>query len=782
MAAKSSAVWAIDIGSNSLKALHLSAEGDAVVAIGFDHIQHGKIVTGAGVRAAERDELVALTFRQFVEQNNLGKDDVIISVPSQNSFARFVNLPPVEEKRIPEIVRFEAVQQIPFDINDVQWDWQLMTEADSTEKRVGIFAIKNEVVNSALEHFSRENIQVGYVQMAPMALYNYVLYDRDDLDDSDDEATVVLNVGAENTDLVICTGSTVWQRCILIGGNAFTRAIADTFKLNFEKAEKLKRTAPMSKYARQIFQAMRPVFTDLATEVQRSLGFYRTSNPNIKLKKIIAHGGGTKMRGLLKYLQQTVEIPVERPDSFKKLVISSGVSAAKFHENVSDFGIVYGLGLQALEMGRIESNLLPRGIARSMAWASKARYFTLAAGLILLVSVLAFARALFDKATYAKKSDVRQEHSAIIEDARRAKSRANAEKSAGSGFEAMIQKEFEVFNYRNVIPLLTEMIMSALPNEKNNPEQRGLYSAFAAGDVETILQIPRKERKQIFITDMQIYFDEDVNKAVFVSRTDRYGVSERRRERLDYTSVGSMQVGGAVRQGEPGFLVTMVGYSPYKNIYELMDPAGVENQPDKWGFITRLAHLDDIVDGNSPFKLYKKTGGDKHFKFKPDDVEAPEELSRSDTTDIFRGIGVEEIRYKKMRTTGMGTSRPIMGMSRPITGMSDSMDEAMIGVRVLIDPMTKEIISKVAEMDEDGKPKLDSRGKPIYTVNDSWFILNLKFSWKDAPAPPALPVSTMPGDYGFDSRSDTSARPPIGTSEQDDTGKTGGRPIGLDDF
>jgi type IV pilus assembly protein PilM len=775
MASKSNAVWAIDIGSNSLKALHLSAEGDTVEVIGFDHIQHGKIVTGAGVRAAERDELVALSFRQFVEQNNLGKDDVIISVPSQNSFARFVNLPPVEEKRIPEIVKFEAVQQIPFDINDVQWDWQLMTEADSTEKRVGIFAIKNEVVNSALEHFGRENIQVGYVQMAPMALYNYVLYDRADLVDSDYEATVVINIGAENTDLVVCTSSTVWQRCILIGGNAFTRAIADTFKLNFEKAEKLKRTAPMSKYARQIFQAMRPVFTDLATEVQRSLGFYRTSNPNTKLTKIIALGGGTKMRGLLKYLQQTVEIPVERPDSFKKLVISSGVSAAKFHESVSDFGIVYGLGLQGLALGRIESNLLPRGIARSMAWASKARYFTVAAGLILLVSVLAFARALIDKATYAKNSDVRQEHSAIIEDARQAKSKTEAEKSAGSGYEAMIQKEFEVFNYRNVIPVLTEIILSALPNEKNNPEQSELYSAFTAGDVETVLKTPRKERKQIFITDLQIYFEEDVNAVAFESRTDGYGMSERRRDRSDYTGAGGMQGVGAARQGEPGFLVTMVGYSPYKNIYELMDPVGVENEPGKWGFITRLSHLDDIIDGNSPFTLYKKTGGDKHFKFKPDPVEASEELSRSDTTDIFRGIGVEEIRFEKRRTTSEVMSRPIAGMSR-------SRDDGMAGVRVLVDPMTKEIISKVVELDEDGKEKLNIRGKPVYTVNDSCFILNVKFAWKDAPAPPVVAGPVTPFDYG--GRSGATAMPAGRTTEQKpgDVGRTGRKTVGLDDF
>ncbi|GAI22974.1 unnamed protein product, partial [marine sediment metagenome] len=196
MALETGSVWAIDIGNNSLKALHLSTVGGAVEVIGFDNIQHGKILNGAGVKAAERDELIAISLRQFVKQNNLGKDDVIVSVPSQNSFARFVNLPPVEAKRIPEIIRFEAAQQIPFDINDVQWDWQLMTETDSPERKVGIFAIKSEVVTSVLEHFGRENITVSYVQMAPMALYNYALYDRTDLGKSDNQATIILDIGA----------------------------------------------------------------------------------------------------------------------------------------------------------------------------------------------------------------------------------------------------------------------------------------------------------------------------------------------------------------------------------------------------------------------------------------------------------------------------------------------------------------------------------------------------------------------------------------------------------
>ena len=234
MASATGAVWAIDIGNNSLKALHLSIAGGVVEVIGFDNIQHGKIISGSGVKPAERDELVALSLRRFVEQNGVGKDEIIISVPSKNSFARFVTLPPVERRRIPEIVRFEAAQQIPFDIDDVQWDWQMMEESGSPETKVGIFAIRNDVVGVELAPFGGENLQVNYVQMAPMALYNYILYDRPELCRSDKQAVVVLNIGAENTDLVVCTKSTVWQRNIPMGGNAFTRAIADTFKLNFQ--------------------------------------------------------------------------------------------------------------------------------------------------------------------------------------------------------------------------------------------------------------------------------------------------------------------------------------------------------------------------------------------------------------------------------------------------------------------------------------------------------------------------------------------------------------------
>jgi type IV pilus assembly protein PilM len=723
MAAETDTVWAIDIGNNSLKALHLSTERDVVEVIGFDNIRHGKILSGDGVTDAEREELVALSLRKFVNKYDLSMDEIIISVPSQNSFARFVNLPPVEERRIPEMVKFEAVQQIPFGINDVQWDWQLMTEPDSPEIKVGIFAIKNEAVDAALEHFSREDVQVGYVQMAPMALYNYLVHDRPDLAASDKQATVVLNIGADNTDLVVCTKSAVWQRCILIGGNSFTRAISDAFRLNFEKAEKLKRTAPVSKYARQIFQAMKPVFTDLGSEVQRSLGFYNNSNPDTKITRIIALGGGTKLRGLLKYLQQTLQIPVERPDSFKRLGMGPGVSPAKFHENVSGFGVVYGLALQGLGVARLESNLLPSSVARSMAWASKGKYFITAACMLLAVALLAFGRTGLGKMNYGKGSPTRARTSSILGTIDDAKEQLDAQIRKGDESVATILKEFEPFKYREMIPSMFEIIISSLPNEKNNPAQARLYQAFAAGDVKGVMEIPRKQRKQIFVTNMETFFSSDIAAAQFggadMFRKSRglpgaggedemYGMEGydmMEMERMGGYYEGDMygMLGQSTEEKFPGFIITIGGYSPYENIAELMDPHKVDDNQETWGLITRLLHLDDFVDGNSPFEVYKKTDPNQ-FSLEIGEVNRDEQIPA--------GIGVTDIRYKPMP---------------PGSAQGEGWEW------ILIDPMTKETISRIAEWEENGRPKLDNRGTQIVTVNDHWFVLNVKFVWRDAP-------------------------------------------------
>ncbi len=733
MPLKTNNVWAIDLGSYSLKAIRLTETASNVQVVGFDNIKHPKILAGSGINEQQRDEIIALSLRKFLERNEVAEDEIIVSIPGNNSFARFVNLPPVESKRIPEIVQFEAAQQIPFDINEVQWDWQLMEDAKQQENRVGIFAVKNEIINELLARFDAEGIVTNYVQIAPMALYNFLLYDRPDFVTSDKQATVILNIGAENTDLVVCTRSGVWQRSIPMGGNSFTHAIADTFKLSFQKAEKLKRTAPMSKYARQILQAMKPVFTDLASEIQRSLGFYTNSNPNVKLARIVALGGGTRMRGLLKYLQQTLQMPIARPDSFKKIQVAKDVSAAKFHENVFDFGIVYGLALQALGFAKIESNLLPANIARAQEWTVKAKYFTAASIILLIVSVMAFARGFLDKATYQQQQDVRNKIKQIVNTADEATQKLKNQKQKAPEYEETINAAFQLLNYRQIIPQLKQTILSMLPNEKYYPRQKQLYQAFKNQQVRLMMETPRKKRKQIFVTGFSAFYTDSVEQANLRTRASRTKTSYGEPFMPGETTTKSDQEKEQTDQLQdgPGFVVTITGYSPYEDIVELLDPIGVENVPDKWGFITRLAHLDEIAGPNSPFILYKR-GEPGHFERDTGPVDTygktPQDILRSIGIIDYKTIKSENVGYAERKSRNYLSQRE--GYPFPTKTTKDTNQKGKR--KILKDPMTKEIISMEPLLDEQGRPVM-RRGEPVFEENDHWFEIQCKFIWKNAP-------------------------------------------------
>jgi type IV pilus assembly protein PilM len=760
-------VWAIDIGNNSLKALRLVQNGDKIEVIGLDYIEHPKVLSVEGTSEEEREQAIHASLSTFVGRNELAKDPIAISVPGQTSFARFIKLPPVDPKRVPEIVKFEAIQQIPFDINEVEWDWQLMEKPDSPDTEVGIFAIKNELVGKYLENFAGENLRVSIVQMAPIALYNYAWFDRNDLDDAEKKAVVLLDMGADNTNLVVCTKFGVWQRCIPLGGNNFTKAVSDAFKLPFEKAEKLKRGAPMSKYARQIFHAMKPVFTDFGTEVQRSLGYYSNSHKNTAFVKTILLGGGFKMQGLNKYLQQTTQLAATRPDAFEKLTPSANISSAKLHENISDFGIAYGLGLQALGQGKIESNLLPAKIARTMLWAQKSKFFIIAAGILVAVSLLAFLRTNIDLKAYNGKEQqrYRQETQLILDQARQAANNLSTETARGTGYDAVIKEYTDLFKYRDVVPLLHEMLLKTLPNAENNPAQKELYSAYAAGEVDKIRQIPRPERKQVFITSIGIGFSDSLAAAPLeIAKLDSssrsaasYSSGSSARGRGMGIGIGmgpggmgmegpggSYGDGGRASRYQPamqpsatdgtnqevladgaGFVVVIEGYCPYEKIGDLMDPAGVGSNQSRWGIVTRLMNLNKfyVGDGNCPFELFEKNKIE-HFKVETGVVDLDDKQAMPTNIGILEDI----VRISEEETTTQDTR----GRSSSRTSAADSSDRVPIET-VLLDPLTKEEISKTFDLDDKGRKKLDAFGKPIFIERDKWFRIKAKFLWKNSP-------------------------------------------------
>src|SRR5258706_9794662 len=180
MATKPFGVWGIDLGQCALKALRMEiGEEGEVVATAFDYVEHPKILSQPD---ADPDQLTREALEKFLSRNTLRGDQVAISVPGQSGLARFVKLPPVEEKKIGDIVRFEAKQQIPFNLDEVVWDYQkigtgAVTDGFAMETEIGLFAMKRDMVNRYLQHFQDVNVEVHLVQMAPLALCNFVSYD-----------------------------------------------------------------------------------------------------------------------------------------------------------------------------------------------------------------------------------------------------------------------------------------------------------------------------------------------------------------------------------------------------------------------------------------------------------------------------------------------------------------------------------------------------------------------------------------------------------------------------
>ncbi len=396
--ARAKTVWGIDIGQCALKALKLRDVQGQLEVEDFEVVQHPVILSGPEV---DRDQLIKDALQRFMAGHNTAGSEVVISVPGQASFSRFVKLPPVETKRIPDIVRFEAEQQIPFPINEVIWRYQTFRDPDSPDVEVGIFAMKRSDVAETLHHFHEVTLPVDIVQVAPLGLYNFMIHDEQ----FDDEgATILADVGADKTDLVVADKGRIWTRTIQIGGNNFTEALVRTFKLSFEKAEELKLSAATSKYARQIFQAMRPVFADLVQEIQRSIGFYTSLHRESRFKKLVGLGNGFRLPGLQKFIEQNLNVNVVRVDTYNKLTLSSSVNAPVFHENTPSLAVAYGLALQGLGKGTISTNLLPGEIVRHRLWKKKRPYFVAAAVVLLATIFCPGYRANTDASALADKS------------------------------------------------------------------------------------------------------------------------------------------------------------------------------------------------------------------------------------------------------------------------------------------------------------------------------------------------------------------------------------------
>lgn len=402
--ASSNTSWGIEIGQYAIKALQLERSGDEVRVRDFVVIPHLQVLTTPGLDAGSEEggvsgaaNILEMSLSQLATQKQLAGQNIVVNFNwlGNRGFARFAKLPPVGPKEIPNIVKFEAGQQIPFPLEDVEWDYHTFESEDSPEVEVGIFAIQSEPLKEFLSLVSEKlGIEPRAVTLGPVALYNALAYDRDIA--KRNEPFVFLDIGTASTDLVVAHGTRAWIRTFPLGGHNFTEAIADAFQLSYRKADQLKQESATSKYAKQIMQAMRPVFGDLLGDVQKSLTFYENQNRGTKLRNVVGLGSTLKIPGLRKFLGMQLNLEVERLDQFAKIRVE-GPESADFASHTVNFAVAYGLALQGLGMATIDVNLLPVASMRQQVWARKTRWFAAAAAIGCAAGGLMFARHVIDQ-------------------------------------------------------------------------------------------------------------------------------------------------------------------------------------------------------------------------------------------------------------------------------------------------------------------------------------------------------------------------------------------------
>src|SRR5262245_21301395 len=346
-------VWGIDLGQCALKAIRLEEIDGQLTATAFDYVEHPKILSQPD---ADPDQLTREALEKFLSRNSIRWDMVLISVPGQSGLARFVKLPPVEEKKIADIVRFEAKQQIPFPLDEVVWDYQkigagVVTDGFAMETEIGLFAMKRDMVYRAIQQFKDVNVEVHVVQMSPLALCNYVAYDLLGKDAAPPAAegeeaaatekrpcVVALDIGTDNSNLVITDGDKIiWQRPIPLGGNHFTRVLTKDLKLTFAKAEHLKRNAVKSPDLKKILSSLKPVLNDFVSEVQRSLGYFTNTHRDAHVSRLMGLGNAFRLPGMQRFLEEKLQLPVVKLQKMNRLEGDGVVTAPAFTENIPSF-------------------------------------------------------------------------------------------------------------------------------------------------------------------------------------------------------------------------------------------------------------------------------------------------------------------------------------------------------------------------------------------------------------------------------------------------------------
>jgi len=344
--ARSKPLVGLDIGSSAVKAIELKPVGKAykVAAFGSEAVPPDSIVDGAIIDGTAVVEAI----RRLFDGLKIKTKEVAASLSGNAVIVKKISLPAMTEAELAESIYWEAEQYIPFDIQDVNLDYQILHRGDAGGKSamdVLLVAAKKEKIADYTGVIGQAGRVAVVIDVDAFALQNAyeVNYGVEP-----DAVVVLLNAGASATNINILHGDqSVFTRDLSTGGNAYTEALQKELNLPFDQADQLKRGLAVDGVT---FDDARPVLRavteNVMLEVQKTFDFFKASAASDRIKRIVVSGGASRAEGFTEMLTERFQAPVELFDPFKRVAFD----ASKFHVDSADVAptaaVAVGLALR----------------------------------------------------------------------------------------------------------------------------------------------------------------------------------------------------------------------------------------------------------------------------------------------------------------------------------------------------------------------------------------------------------------------------------------------------
>jgi type IV pilus assembly protein PilM len=322
----------VDIGSSAVKLVQLrpAKGGYHLVKIGILPLPAEAIVDNTLMDSSS----IVETVKQLVGTLGVKAKDATCSISGNSVIIRKISLPVMPVEELEDQIHWEAEQYIPFDINDVNVDFQILSpdEQDPSKMNVLLVASKKDIINDYLSVFAEAGLRLVVVDVDSFAVQNAfeLNYPVDP-----DQVVALVNIGASIFNLnIVRDGVSLFTRDVQMGGNLYTEEIQKQFGISSDQAEEMKLGAAHSDDPR-LKEVLQRVNDTIALEMRRSLDFYNSTAGEERITKVFLSGGGAKTLQLMDAVQQRLSLPVEILNPFARMAVNEKEFDPRYLEEIA---------------------------------------------------------------------------------------------------------------------------------------------------------------------------------------------------------------------------------------------------------------------------------------------------------------------------------------------------------------------------------------------------------------------------------------------------------------